>query len=170
MKEPIWLSIARMSRGITEVPGATSNAVILQWARDIGAPSWFHDDDQPWCAVFANRVLQAAQLPMALGTRGDPFDRLRALTFAGYGQGLAGPALGAICVFARPEGAHVAFYLGEAGDLIRVFGGNQSNKVGETWMPRARLRGYRWAPGVAIPAIGAVLLKPTGEPASTNEA
>lgn len=169
MREPIWLSIARMSKGLAEIPGTMSNPVILQWARDIGAPAWYHEDSQPWCAVFANRVMLAAQIPMALGRRGDAFDRLRALTFMEWGQVLSAPALGAVMVFARPEGAHVGFYLGEHKTAYRIFGGNQSNQVGETWIARDRLKGIRWAPGVPIIAPGPVVLDAAGE-LSVNEA
>lgn len=171
MNEPIWLSVARMSAGLAEIPGAQSNPVILQWAKDIGSPTWYHNDDQPWCAVFFNRVMLASQIPMALGTRGDAFDRLRALTVATWGQPLRAPALGAALVFSRPEGAHVGFYLGERPGFLRVFGGNQSNKVGETWIERSRLTAIRWAPGVPVPMrLEPIALAATGEPVSVNEA
>lgn len=170
MTEPTWLATARRYDGLMEIPGYESNPAILQMARAIGAPSWFHNDDQPWCAVFQNFVLQENQIPMALGDRGDQFDRLRAVTFLSWGVGLSGPALGAIAVFSRPEGAHVAMYLGECGDVIRVYGGNQSNKVGATWIRRSRLRGYRWPLGVPLPVIGPVWLQGNGEPVSANEA
>lgn len=170
MTEPIWVSIARMAKGLAEIPGPLSNPVILQWARDIGAPSWYANDDQPWCAVFANRVLLAAQIPMAIGTRGDIFDRLRALTFTEWGQSMAAPALGSVMVFSRPEGAHVGFYLGECENAFRIFGGNQSNQVNETWIGKDRLRAVRWVPGVAVPAGAPVRLTRTGAPVSVNEA
>ena len=169
--EPFWLALARQHHGVAEIPGPKSNPKILEMARAIGAPSWYHNDDQPWCAVFKNFNLVESKLRMAIGSRGDPFDRLRALTFMDWGQGLSGPALGATCVFSRPgEGAHVADYLGECGDLIRVYGGNQQNKVGEVWMPRQRLKGYRWPLEVPLPVIAPVLLAANGEPISRNEA
>jgi uncharacterized protein (TIGR02594 family) len=168
--EPVWLAHARHDAGLREIPGPQSAARILAMAHAIGAPSWFHDDDQPWCAVAANAWLLEAGYPMALGERGDQFDRLRARTFESYGQGLSAPALGAITVFSRPEGGHVGFYLGECGHLIRVFGGNQSNKVGEIWMERARLRAYRWPPRQPLPKLRPIVLDPTGEPLSRNEA
>jgi uncharacterized protein (TIGR02594 family) len=169
-REPFWLVTARRYDGLAEVPGVESNPVILKMARAIGAPAWYHNDDQPWCAVFKNHNLLETELLMALGTRGDPYDRLRALTFLSWGVGLAGPALGATCVFSRPEGAHVADYLGEHGDRLYVYGGNQNNRVRGTWMPRERLRGYRWPLGVELPRIRPVLLAASGEPVSTNEA
>lgn len=177
--EPAWLRLARTFDGLAEIPGPTSNPAILKMARDIGAPSWYHNDDQPWCAVFANYVLLSSALPMALGSRGDQFDRLRARTFNDYGQSLAGPAIGAIVVFSRPEGAHVGFYIGEhfrrapgrpMQRLIRVFGGNQSNRVCATWIGAERLRGVHWPTGIPLPAIGPVWLSADGLTVSTNEA
>lgn len=173
MTGPRWLVAARYYDGLTEVPGAESNPLILDMARAIGAPAWFHDDDQPWCAVFQNFVLLESDVPMAIGERGDVFDRLRALTFATdlrWGIKLAGPALGAIAVFSRPEGAHVGMYLGEHGDRIRIFGGNQGNRVCATWISRTRLRGYFWPRAVPLPPLGVIALKNDGAPASRNEA
>lgn len=170
MTEPVWLQTARRHEGLTEIPGERSNATILQMAREIGAPSWFHNDDQPWCAVFQNWVLLESEIAMAIGVRGDQFDRLRAATFLQWGVGLAGPALGAICVFSRPSGGHVGMYLGERGNVIRVYGGNQGNKVCATWIHRERLRGYRWPLKVALPPIAPVLLTANGKSVSVNEA
>jgi uncharacterized protein (TIGR02594 family) len=171
--EPRWLTVARYYDGLTEVPGDASNPMILSMARAIGAPAWFHNDDQPWCAVFQNFALLESDVPMAIGLRGDVFDRLRALTFRNdtrWGIGLAGPALGAIAVFSRPDGAHVGMYLGEHGDRLRIFGGNQSNRVCATWMRRDRLRGYYWPRAVPVPALGAIALADDGGPTSGTEA
>lgn len=171
MIEPIWLQIARRYDGLAEVPGPLSNPEILRMASAIGAPAWYHNDDQPWCAVAMNAWLQEAGLPFATGSRGDYFDRLRALTFLEYGQPLAGPALGAIGVFGRPEGgAHVGLYLGQFKDLIYVYGGNQSNKVCATWLRERRLKGWRWPPRTPLPTVGPILLSYTGQPLSVNEA
>jgi len=172
MTDPLWLQVARRYDGLAEIPGAASNPVILQMARAIGAPAWYHDDDQPWCAVFQNAVLRDAGKPIAIGTRGDFFDRLRALTFhtQPYGQGLAKPTLGAIGVFSRPEGAHVGMYLGEFRDLVYVYGGNQRNRVCATWLRRDRVKSWRWPPGEPLPACTPILLSHTGEPVSVNEA
>lgn len=170
MKEPTWLTTARRYDGMAEIPGSDSNPMILSMARAIGAPAWYHNDDQPWCAVFQNAVLLESHLPIATGSRGDYFDRLRALTFLQYGQGLVRPALGAIGVFSRPEGAHVAMYLGEFRDLFCVYGGNQGNKVCATWMRSSRLRGWRWPPNLSLPKLEPILLSHDGQSVSANEA
>jgi uncharacterized protein (TIGR02594 family) len=171
MNAPRWLQVAQRYDGLAEVPGPNSNPSILAMARAIGAPAWFHDDDQPWCAVFQNAVLLEAGKPMAIGNRGDYFDRLRALTFhmQPYGQELAGPTLGAIGVFSRPDGAHVGMYLGECRDLVYVYGGNQANQACATWMRRDRVKSWRWPPGEAVPALTPIRLRQTGEPVSVNE-
>ena len=83
MTDPLWLSVARMSVGITEHVGPGSNPVILQWARDIHAPG-FADDDTAWCAVFLNRLLLACHLPMA----GTGYELLRARAFMSWGHAM----------------------------------------------------------------------------------
>ena len=170
MTDPIWLQTARKYDGLAEVPGALSNPVILEMARKIGAPAWYHNDDQPWCAVAMNAWLQECGLPMAIGTRGDYFDRLRALTFTGYGQDLARPALGAIGVFSRSEGNHVGMYLGQFRDLFYIYGANQSNKVCATWIRARRLKTWRWPPGVPLPTLEPIHLTGEGVRVSVNEA
>ena len=79
MTEPLWLTMARLCEGVTERVGPGSNPVILRWAKAIDAPG-YADDDQAWCAVFANRIALACGLPMA----GEGYDRLRARTFAAW--------------------------------------------------------------------------------------
>ena len=163
--DPLWLSVALAFEGLRETSGPTSNPVILKWARDIDAPGWYKDDDQPWCAVFLNRLFMACQLPMA----GTGFDLLRALTFAEWGVTLVEPALGAVMVFERPQGAHVGLYLGERVDAYRVFGGNTNDAVGPAWLLKTRLRAIRWPLGMVLPTPSRVLLTADGA-VSVNEA
>jgi uncharacterized protein (TIGR02594 family) len=138
--DPLWLSVARMSLSVREVPGPGSNPTILQWAKDIGAPDWYADDDSPWCAVFLNRLFMACQMPMA----GAGFDLLRAKSFETWGVPLTMPAFGCVMTFRRPEGSHVGLYLGEKDDAYFILGGNQSNAVSQTWIAKSRLSSTRW--------------------------
>ena len=146
--------------------GPASNPLILQWARDIGAPAFFNNDDIAWCAVYANRLALACQFPLS----GRDYDLVRAKSFATWGQPLAAPALGAWAVFSRPEGFHVGLYLGERADAYRIFGGNTGNAVGATWIATARLLTMRWPAGVTLPITGRVRLMNDGQPRSVDEA
>lgn len=166
MREPLWLSLARMTEGISEIPGPLSNPIILRWAKEINAPAYVNDDTA-WCAVWMNRVLQAAQLPLA----GIGYDLLRAMTFKTYGMSMPSAALGAIMVFMRPTGGHVGFYLGERADAYYVLGGNTTNSVSAAWLAKTRLVAMRWPFDVPLPASTVpILLADNGAPLSTNEA
>jgi uncharacterized protein (TIGR02594 family) len=171
MKEPIWLSVAFMLEGIQEIPGPQSHPLIMKWVRDIGAPKWYDNDDKAWCAILPNRVLLACQLPMArhpdLAKR-DGYDLLRAATFEHYGQQLTDPTYGCILTFRRPGGDHVGFYLGESATAYYVYGGNQSNKIGRTWIAKDRCTSIRYPPGVTVPLNGRVHITQSGQ-LSTNE-
>lgn len=165
-REPIWLTVARSHVGIHEIPGAKSAPVIMQWAKDIGAPAYFNNDDVAWCAVYANRLMLACGLPMA----GTGYDLLRAKSFEKWGVKLETPALGAVLVFARQGGAHVGLYLGERDDAYRVLGGNQRNAVtDDAWIKKNRLTAIRWPEGYPFPTSGRVYLAHDGKPLSINE-
>ena len=166
MIEPLWLSVGRAFVGIQEVAGPASNPIILRWARDIGAPSWYANDGQPWCAVWMNRLMKACKKSMA----GTGFELLRAKTFESWGQKLRQPSLGAVLVFSRPEGAHVGLYLGETDTNYRVLGANQSNAITEMWIAKPRLTAIRWPADEPLPTTGPVTVKADGQPVSQNEA
>ncbi len=165
MAEPLWLSVARMTEGLAEFPGPGSNPLLLRWARDIGVGKIYADDETPWCAVFMNRLCRAMQWPMS----GKGYELLRAMSFVTWGVSLVLPALGAVMVFKRSEGAHVGLYLGERPDAYWVFGGNTANAVGAAWISKGRLLALRWPSGVPVPQSAPVYLTATGEPVSTNE-
>lgn len=165
MVEPIHLSVARMLLGLKEIPGPTSNQVILQWAKDLKAPDWYMDDDQPWCALFMNRLLMACHQDVS----GPGFALLRAQSFEKYGQLMATPSPGAILVFTRAGGSHVGLYLGERLDAYRVLGANQGNSVSVAWIAKNRLTAIRWPSGVPRTNVGRVMMADDGT-ISTNEA
>lgn len=163
MTDPLWLSVGRMTVGIQEVPGTQNNPMIMQWAKDIGAPAWYDEDADPWCAVWLNRLLLACHLPMS----GTGFDLLRAKSFEDWGIPLTHPALGCVLTFQRPGGGHVGLYLGERQDAYYVLGANQSNAVSLTWILKERLTAIRW-PALHPVTTGRVWLTATGE-VSDNE-
>ena len=161
----------RMLIGLEEISGPKNNPLIMRWVKDIGAPPWFDNDDKAWCAVGYNRNLMACQLPMARHpdpTKRDGFDLLRAATFEHYGEKLALPIYGCIATFSRPEGDHVASYLGENKVAYRVLGCNQKDSVSITWIKKERSTGFRWPTGVPTVGFDRLFLTEGGE-LSANE-
>ena len=167
MIEPLLLRVARLCVGVTEAPGPASNPVIMQWAKDIGAPMpVFTSDSVAWCVVAANRWLMACGYPLS----GTGYDLLRARSFAAWGVPLTTPALGAVLVFHRPAGAHVGLYIGEREDAYYVLGANQGDAVSYMWIAKDRLVAVRWPAGVPLPELRAISLASAGGPVSLNEA
>ncbi|MFA5951331.1 MAG: TIGR02594 family protein [Hyphomicrobium sp.] len=139
MTQPAWLEHAWRELGEEERSGgAAHNARILALYRDAGHPE-ITADEVAWCAAFAGASLERAGVRC---TRS-----LLARSYLEWGAPLHEPRLGAIAVFSRssdPSLGHVGFWIGEAGNDIVLLGGNQSNAVTVTPMPKARLLGLRW--------------------------
>jgi uncharacterized protein (TIGR02594 family) len=164
MTLPIWLSVATAFMGLAEIPGPSSNPVIVHWAKELNVP--YANDDEAWCALFLNRIMMACGLPVA----GSSYDLLRAKSFATWGNPQAKPSLGSIMVFTRPTGGHVGLYLGETEQNYRIRGGNTANMVGDAWLSKSRLIAIRWPANVVDDLSGPVQLAVTGELISRNEA
>ena len=89
-----------------------------------------------WCARFMNMVLQHS------GYRGTGSDLAR--SFAGYGQRVSGPQIGAIAVMGRRGGGgHVGVVSGvdPQGNPI-VVSGNNGSRVREAPISRGRIYAY----------------------------
>jgi uncharacterized protein (TIGR02594 family) len=89
-----------------------------------------------WCARFMNMVLERS------GLHGTGSDLAR--SFAGYGQRVSGPQVGAIAVMGRGRrGGHVGVVSGiDAGGNPIVVSGNNGNRVRETPVSRGRIYAY----------------------------
>jgi len=88
-----------------------------------------------WCARFMNMVLERT------GLHGTGSDLAR--SFAGYGQRVSGPQIGAIAVMGRRGGGHVGVISGiDAGGNPIVVSGNNGNRVRETPVSRGRIFAY----------------------------
>jgi uncharacterized protein (TIGR02594 family) len=88
-----------------------------------------------WCARFMNMVLQRS------GYRGTGSDMAR--SFAGYGQRVPGPEIGAIAVMGRRGGGHVGIVSGvDARGNVIVVSGNYRNRVAEAPISRGRIYAY----------------------------
>jgi len=145
MADPKWLELAKRELGTKEVAGNQDNPSIMQYYADAGFPDIDHDE-VAWCAAFTNAMLKRSGL---VGTRS-----LAARSFEKYGQKLDAPKPGCIVVFPRgnPKGwqGHVGI-VSEVGDgVLKVLGGNQSDKVCVQTYPTSKALAFRW-PKVAEP-------------------
>lgn len=137
--EPKWLELARCEIGKKEVKGNGDNPDIMQYYIDAGHPEIEHDEVS-WCAAFVCSQIERSGYasPKTLAARG----LLR------WGKVLDKPKVGCVAVFWRNSRngwqGHVGFYLGEDGNNIKLLGGNQSDQVSITTIPKSRLLGYRW--------------------------
>ena len=104
--------------GLAETPGPASNPIIMGWAREVGAASYYSNDATPWCALAMSHAAKAAGKVL-------PPDPLAAKNWARFGVPVARPALGDIVVFAH----HVAMYVGETATTWLLLGGNQQDRV-----------------------------------------
>lgn len=148
MNEPVWLTYARTFLGVKEGPGPVDNPVITRWASDLSIPwieAFYQHDSIPWCGLFMAKVMH--QNDYAL-----PANPLGALNWRAWGSPLSKGAVGAVCVFLRDGGGHVALYLGEDAEFYYTLGGNQSDAVTATdKIPKAHLVALRWPPREAPP-------------------
>ncbi len=89
-----------------------------------------------WCARFMNMVLERS------GHHGTGSDM--ASSFAGYGQRVSGPQVGAIAVMSRGRrGGHVGIVSGiDASGNPIVISGNFNNRVAEATISRGRIYAY----------------------------
>jgi uncharacterized protein (TIGR02594 family) len=127
--------------GTKEVLGKNNNPIILSAAKKLGI-SWYTEDSIPWCGL-------------ALGiwafNAGYPHDKnqlLAAKSWLKWGVKVENghEMLGDVLVFIRPEGGHVAIYVGEDKTAYHVLGGNQSDDTKFTRILKTRLIGARRSP------------------------
>jgi uncharacterized protein (TIGR02594 family) len=158
--EPRWIVEARKNLNVREIKGPQHCAEILQYWRDIKRGG-IKDDETPRCAAFVGAMLER------VGIQSTRFESAR--SYLTRGTELREPVRCIIVVFTRDGGGHVGFVVGqnENRDLL-VLGGNQSDAVNVRAFARARVSGYRWPAGEALP--GDVRLPVTTAQKSTSEA
>ncbi len=154
--------------GVKEYEGEANNPEIIGWAKEINLTikEWYRKDSDAWCALFISVVCKRAGF-----TPPDKFNAIRANSFAKWGEPIFGfPLLGDILVFTRSGGGHVGIYVGEDSVCYYVLGGNQSDCVCITRIPKERLLTTRRAPINPLPKCCKRIFR-TGKGAiSTNEA
>lgn len=133
--------------GVLEYPGKGSNPDILKWARELKVDGYYIDDDIPWCGLFVGIVVSRSgyKIPISLKTLG-------ARNWISWGNPVfpGREMLFDVLIFTRPGGAHVGFYVGENEENFLVYGGNQSNAIGFTFIDKKRLvaaRRFAWKIG-----------------------
>lgn len=142
--EPPWMALARSEIGVSEIPGPGDNPRVAWYlaSTNLGKAD-AANDETPWCAGFANRMIEES------GYAGT--DSAWARDFLRWGVPISAPVYGCVTVFSRPPGpgGHVAFFdsYGPPG-YINVLGGNQSDAVNIKAYPVARVLGYRMAPSL----------------------
>lgn len=169
MSEPAWLLAARKKMGLRETPGPANNPTIMGWAKALGMKVLgivYNADSVPWCGLFVAQCLREGGIDLGAMKVG-----VRAKAWAEWGTAMDPSWLvpGAILVFDREGGGHVAFYVGEDGTHYHVLGGNQSDSVNIMRLAKSRCIARRWPKGA--PVMGKpVQLSAAGAPVSRNEA
>lgn len=155
-----WMDIAAQIMGAHEV---RDNARLRRWLRldggTVGDPAKI-----PWCGDFV-----VTALAQALPDEVFPANPYWARNWARFGVA-TGPYYGAIAVFSRGNGGHVAFVIKRdpVKKLLLIRGGNQSNSVSDVWKSEAQLLAMRW-PATALPPAQ-LMTGAGGGKLSTNEA
>lgn len=133
-----WFDIATKEIGTAETAGSGDNPRIVDYLRSTSlGGSMASNDETPWCSAFVNFCVEQAGFA---GT-----DSASARSWLNWGRKTDTPVTGCIVVFergAKPKG-HVAFYVSETGDQVKVLGGNQNDKVCFAQYPKSRILGYR---------------------------
>jgi len=149
---PAWFLAAQKEIGVHELPGNRGPDI----RRYVGLAHCGQEGD-PWCAIFANAMLES------VGIRGTRSALARSFERDKNFIKLKAPAPGCIVTFWRGVKSrglgHVGFYAGDDGQYIRTLGGNESDMVQVERMRKAGntfgLSGFYWPASVPLPKTGA---------------
>lgn len=133
--------IALQEYATQEILGEKHNPRILEYFKQANN-AWVQNDETAWCAAFVAFCLKKTGLTST--------DKLNARSYLTWGEETRTPQVGDIVVFWRGSKngwqGHVAFYVNENADYIRVLGGNQGNAVSIEKYPKNQLLSYRKVP------------------------
>lgn len=136
---PLWFQVAKGELGISEHRGDANNPRILEYHSTTRAGE--SPDSVPWCSSFVNWCLLRAAIGGTQSKAARSWER--------WGVELAEPRIGCIVVLSRgsnPAHGHVGFYAGDAGDAVRLLGGNQGDRVSVQSYGKDRVLSYRYPP------------------------
>lgn len=168
---PKLVAAALQYYGIKEIPGAKSNPVIMDMARNLVVSDIYTNDDTSWCGLFINHLIRITGKP-PVDTKGDRYNLLRAKWMLNWGNPVpAGQEqLGDVLVFNREGGGHVGIFVAESGSTFFVLGGNQSDSVSITEIAKNRLAGARRYYATQAPQSAKQYVLNSEGKLSTNEA
>jgi len=144
---PAWLEVARRCIGIEEHPGDANSPQIMRGPEIIAAAypemrsycACYTADSIAWCGLAVAFFVTSAGYKPIFGA--DDLHRfLWADAWKEWGVKLTAPAPGAIIVLQN----HVALYERTEGENVVLLGGNQSDKIKESYFPAKSILHIRW--------------------------
>lgn len=146
-----WLTTMRAITGHKEYPGDANSPFILGMAAEIAEryPQMakycksYTRDAIPWCGLAMAYVMAVNDIEPVFDVSAATRSFLWAAAWKLSGVHCS-PCVGAIGVFTREGGGHVALIEGWANDRYIVRGGNQTDMINVTTIPKERLTDTRW--------------------------
>lgn len=135
---PPWMLTAFGELGQREIRGG-ENPRIMEYHRESGTGQ--DEDEDAWCGAFMGWNMKRAGFGLPKGPAA-------ARSWLTFGRELTAPTWGCVVVFWRVSReswqGHVGLFLAERDGQVWVLGGNQSDSVCVTSMPKSQVLGYRW--------------------------
>ena len=133
-----WVEIARGVFGLHETAdNAKLRRFLASDGRALGDPAQF-----PWCGDLVETCIRLAlpNEPFVGPMEENPY---WARNWLRFGRSID-PAYGAVAVFERGSGGHVAFLVAEDPTHFHCLGGNQADRVSVVRIAKGRALGFRW--------------------------
>lgn len=136
-----WFDIAfeEYKKQIKEFEGAGDNPRIVEYLKSTNLDSLYASNDEtPWCSAFVNWCIEQAK---HVGT-----DSALARSWLKWGKEIDIPVKGCITILKRPPNpshGHVAFFVSQSGDTVKLLGGNQKDAVNISEYSIEKVIGYR---------------------------
>ena len=139
---PPWINIANDLLGTKETPGNENNIKILAWAKVLGGKieQEYIADSIPWCGLFVAYCFAEAGIKPVTAP-------LWALNWSKFGISLKKPCFGCVISMSRTGGGHVGFVVAQDSTHWHVLGGNQSDMVNITRVPKITKTYFNWPSG-----------------------
>lgn len=115
--------------GLPERIDGASNQVILDWARELRLSNEYTTTRTPWCGLFMAWLAHEAEKPIVDGP-------LWALNWKAFGHPVDVPMLGDVGIKTRNGGGHVTLIVAETRTHWICLGGNQSDTVCFSAIPK----------------------------------